>query len=216
MKEVGCDNGSKKSFVSMRPWLAILRTAAAALLLAALPARADTWVIDKQHSEIRFSWDHLGLSRKSGRFIDFDATLEFAPTDPVGGSVEATIKVASVQTGVKALDDHLKTPDFFNVAAHPTITFRSSGVRKVGERTGEIDGELTILGLTRPVALAVRWNFTGEYPLSSINPVYIGKWVSGFSATTRIKRSEWGLKRGTPLISDEIDIVLEVEFLRRD
>ena len=189
--------------------------AAATLVVATSPVRADTWVLDKQHSEIRFSWDHLGLSRKSGRFLDFDATLEFTPTDPVAGSVEVTIKVASLQTGVKALDDHLRTPDFFNAAAHPAISFKSTGVHKTGERTGEVTGELTMLGVTRPVALSATWNFTGEYPLSSINPVYIGKWVSGFSATTRIRRSEWGLKRDTPLVSDEIDIVLEVEFLRR-
>lgn len=196
----------------------IARSIAACVVLAlaaSLPAAADTWVFDKQHSEIRFSWDHLGLSRKSARFLDFDGRLEFSPTDPLNGRVEATIKVASVQTGVKALDDHLRTPDFFNAGAHPTITFKSGGVRQTGDKTGEVTGDLTISGTTRPVTLAVKWNFTGEHPLSAVNPVYQGKWVSGFTATTKIERSAWGLKRGTPLVSDEIEIVLDVEFLRQ-
>jgi polyisoprenoid-binding protein YceI len=193
----------------------------AALLLLLLvgtmrgEAVADSWRLDKDHSEIRFSWDHLGLSRKSGRFLDFDATLDFSPTDPVAGTVSATIKTASIATGVKALDEALRSTDFFNAAAHPTITFKSTGVRKTGDKTGEIVGDLTILGVTKPVTLATKWNFTGEYPLAGVNPVYLGKWVSGFSATTRIERSAFGLKRATPLISDEIEITIEVEFLRQ-
>jgi polyisoprenoid-binding protein YceI len=180
------------------------------------PANADTWTFDKAHTEIRFSWDHLGLSRKSGRFLDMDGTLEFTPTDPETGSIDVSIRTASVATGVKELDDQLKSPDFFGATANPRITFKSSAVTKTGERTGELNGELTIAGIKKPVTLEVTWNFTGEYPLSQINPVYQGKWVSGFSAKTIIARSDFGLKRGIPLISDEIQITIEAELLRKE
>lgn len=187
-------------------------------MLAAMtgPSRADTWTFDKQHTEIRFSWDHLGISRKSARFLDFDGTLEFTPTDPVGGNVEVRIRAASIATGVKALDDSLRSVDFFNVAQFPQIEFKSTGVRKTGEKTGELAGDLTIMGVTRPIVLQATWNFTGEHPMASFNPVYIGKWVSGFSARAEVLRSEFGLKRAIPFASDEIEIVIEAEFLRQD
>lgn len=185
-------------------------------VLHAGAARADTWVFDRQNTEITFSWNHLGLSRQSGQFLEMRGKLDFTPTDPESGSVDVTIRVASLSTGVRELDDMLKSPDYFDAARNPEIRFVSTGVRRTDDKTGELDGQLTMLGITRPVTLQVVWNYTGEYPLASINPVYQGKWVSGFSAETRILRSEWGLKRALPLISDEIRIRIEAEFLRQD
>jgi polyisoprenoid-binding protein YceI len=180
------------------------------------PARADMWVFDPQNTEVRFSWDHLGLSRQSGRFLEVDGRLEFTPTDPRSGAIDVTIRSASVATGIKEYDANLKSVDFFDAAQHPEITFKSTAVRHIGDNTGEVVGDLTILGVSRPVTLQVAWNFTGEHPLAMVNPTYKGKWVSGFSATTTIQRSEWGLKRGVPLISDEIHIGIEAEFLRKE
>jgi polyisoprenoid-binding protein YceI len=202
--------------------MAFLRNCAIGLLTLATQAaasggaQADTWTFDKAHTEIRFSWDHLGLSRKSGRFLDMDGTLDFSPTEPESGGIEVSIRTGSVATGLRELDDHLKSPDFFAANANPRITFRSTGVTQTAERRGEVKGELTIAGITKPVTLDVTWNFTGEYPLSSINPAYQGKWVSGFSAKTTIARSDFGLKRAIPLISDEIQITIEAELLRKD
>lgn len=179
-------------------------------------ARADTWVFDRQNTEITFSWDHFGLSRQSGQFLEMRGKLDFTPTDPESGSVDVTIRVASISTGVRELDEILRSADYFDAARHPEIRFRSTGVRRLDDKTGELDGDLTMLGATRPVTLRVRWNFTGEYPLAAVNPVYQNKWVSGFSAETRILRSQWGLTRALPLISDEIRISIEAEFLRQD
>jgi polyisoprenoid-binding protein YceI len=187
-----------------------------ALLGTASPVRADSWVFDRQNTEIRFSWNHLGLSHQSGEFREMRGSLDFTPTDPESGSVDVTIRVGSLSTGVRELDDMLRSPDYFDIARHPEIRFRSTAVRRVDDKTGNLDGELTMLGVTRPVTLRVVWNYTGEYPLASINPIYLNKWVSGFSAETRIRRSEWGLTRALPLISDEIRIEIEAEFLRQD
>lgn len=196
----------------------LLRSTLVVLALIAQPlaAHADTWVFDKQLTEVRFSWDNMGLSRRSGRFTDVDGTLEFAPTDPEGGSIEVVIKTGSVSTGSREIDDVMKSPDFFAANSNPRITFRSTAVERTGDKAGLIKGELTIHGVTKPVTLATTWNFTGEHPLASSNPTYQGKWVSGFSASTSVLRSDFGIKRGIPLLSDEIRIDIEAVFLRKE
>ena len=183
---------------------------------ASATARADIWVLDRQASAVHFAFDRLGLSRPRGRFTDIEGRLEFSPTDPEGGSVDITIRAAAISTGVAEWDQVLRSADFLSVQRFPQIRFRSTGVTKTGERTGDVSGELTMMGVTQPVTLKVRWNFTGEYPLSAVNPIYQGRWVSGFSATTRIERSQWGLKRGIPLLSDDVEIEIEAEFLKAD
>jgi polyisoprenoid-binding protein YceI len=147
--------------------------------------------------------------------MEFDGALDFDPENPENSSVEVTLKVASIFSGSKALDRDLRSSDFFDAARYPEITFKSTMIRRMGERSGEVFGDLTILGETRPVVLQVRWNFSGEHPLGQINPGYRGKYVAGFSAVTTVARSEWGLKRAIPLVSDDIEIVIEAEFLRK-
>lgn len=197
------------------------RAATAAIACLALvasapsPGRADTWVFDKQHTNVSFTWNRLGISRQTGRIVDVDGRVAFDPEDVEKASVDVSMRVASIWTGVEALDRHLRSPDFFDAARHPIITFRSTSVRKTGERTGEVTGELTILGQARPVTLNVHWNFTGEHPLSSANPAFRDKFLSGFSGRSTILRSEWGLSRGAPLVADEVDIAIEAELVRR-
>ncbi len=197
-----------------------IRSLCAALALfcaaAGSDARADEWIVDKQHTEIRFSWDNLGLARRSGRFLDIDGRLTFNPTEPESGAVEVSIATSSLTTGTREWDDAMKSPDFFSARAHPRITFRSTGITKLSEKTGEINGELTVLGVTRPVTLAATWNFTGEHPLSASNSTFQGRWVSGFTASAKVMRSEFGLKRGIPLLSDEIRIDIDAVFLRKE
>ncbi len=126
------------------------------------------------------------------------------------------MKAASLATGYDALDRQLRTADYFNVAAHPAITFKSTAVKRTGDKTAEVTGDLTILGIAKPVTLDVALNFAGEHPLGDINPAYAGRRAAGFSAKARIKRSDWGMERATPLISDEIDIAIETEFLKKN
>ena len=197
-----------------------MRFALLGLLLASsfsFDARAEKFALDKQHTEIRFSWDHLGLSRQSGKFADMTGTVSFDAEKPDATTVSVTIPVASMVTGVPPLDAALvKTKDYFDVAAHPVITFKSTGVKVTGDKTAELVGDLTINGTTKPVTLAVVWNFLGEHPLGSVNATFAGKVAAGFSARTQILRSEWGIARLIPLVSDEIRISIEAEMHRQE
>lgn len=196
------------------------RRAIFAILLAAVaastPVQAELYVIDKTATYVGFSWNHLGLTNQYGRFNDVSGTVNFNPAKPEDGSVEVTINTGSVQTGVDALDKHLRTSDFFDSANHRTMTFKSNGVQKSGDKTGLVTGELTILGITKPVVLDVTWVFTGEHPLGAINAAYKGKTVSAFTARALIKRSDWGMTRAAPLMSDEIEITIESEMILKN
>lgn len=196
----------------------LARAALAAVLAGVVhcsAAVADTYIFDPGHTNITFSWNNLGLSRQSGRILEYEGMLEFDPLQPEEARLDVTLKVASLFTGAKQLDRDLRSSDFLDAARFPEITFRSTMVRRTGDRTGEVTGDLAIMGETRPVVLQVRWNYTGEHPWSTLNPIYRGKFVSGFSAVATIQRSDWGIKRGIPLVSDEIEIAIETEVSRR-
>lgn len=188
----------------------------AGLALASLPAAAapETYVFDKSHTELRFSWDHLGLSRQAGRFLDVEGSLMLDPEKPETSHVEVVIKLASIWTGVKELDQILKGKEFFDVASFPVATFRSSEVKPLSDKTAHVTGDLTIAGKTSPVVLEVIWNFAGEHPLSKINPAYTDQYYAGFSIKTQLLRSDWGITRTIPYVSDEILIGIETELKR--
>jgi len=170
---------------------------------------ADTYAIDPVHTQVLFFVNHLGYSNSQGEFLKFDGSYRFDPADWGGASVNVTIDTASLSMNDDAWDKHLKSPDFFNVEKYPQMSFRSTKVEKIGDNTGRIDGELTLLGVTKPVTLDVRFNKAAEFPMNK-------KFKSGFSATTTIKRSEWGLSYGVPFgIGDDVDIRLEVEGFRQ-
>lgn len=195
----------------------VLLAVQAMLVGLAIPANAETFVVDPEHTEVRVIWDHLGLSRQSGRFMDVRGTVEFDQANPAASKVDVIIKVASIVTGSKKLDKHLaESKDFFDVTTHPEITFNSTGVHMTGEKTMEVNGDLMINGQVRPVVLNVTWNFTGEHPLAALNPTYTGKFSSGFSATTQFRRSDWGITRSAPLVSDELLVSIETEMHRKE
>lgn len=193
------------------------RLVMSALLLlagACAPALADTYVLDKQHTEVRFSWNHLGLSRQSGRFLDAEGKLEFDPERPESSQLDVRIKLASISTGVKELDAAVKSREFLDAAQYPVATFHSTSVKRLGEKTAQVTGDLTLAGQTHPVTLEVTWNFIGEHPLSKINPVYTDLYYTGFSATSVLRRSDWGITRTIPYVSDEIQLTIEAELRR--
>ncbi len=184
----------------------------AALALGTAAQAANSYTFDKGHTKILFFWNHLGLSNQSARFDDFDGTLVFDPEKPETSKIDVTIKTASVDSDVPAFDDHLKSADFFNAEKHPEITFVSTTVRKTGTETGQVDGDLTINGVTKPVTLDVTFNFMGEHPLSAFNENYKGAQYVAFSARTRVLRSDFNVGLYAPLTSDTVDIMIETEL----
>ena len=187
--------------------------ALAAALSPSGPAQASgTYTFDKGHTKVLFFWNHLGLSNQSARFDDIDGTLVFDAEKPETSKLDVTIKTASVDTDVPAFDDHLKSADFFNAEKHPEITFVSKEVRKTSKDSGQVVGDLTVNGVTKPVTLDVTFNFMGEHPLSAFNENYKDAQYVAFSAETRILRSDFNVGLYAPLTSDTIDIMIETEM----
>ena len=172
-----------------------------------LAQAAESFTIDQTHSNIVFLINHLGYSRMIGQFQDFEGSLTFDDANVGNSALEIAIKTASVDTDHQKRDDHLRSPDFFNAAEFPEMTFKSTKIEKTGANTGRVTGDLTLLGTTKPVTLEVTFNKKAAHPL----PQYNGVMVAGFSARTSLMRSEWGMKTFVPNLGDEIEIWLEVE-----
>ena len=187
-----------------------------ALCLSTLPARAEPFAFDKGYTAITFSWMHLGLSRQSARFNGVEGTADLDAEHPENSNVAVTIRSNSVQSGVDGFDRILRGPDYFNATTYPTITFRSTTVTRTGEKTADVDGELEILGQSKPVTLHVTLNVMADHPSADANPAYTGKKVAGFSAKTTLSRSAWGMSRGTPLVSDDVDLNIETELVSKN
>ena len=186
---------------------------AAALAVAAVPAvAADAYTFDKNHSRIAFTWNHVGLSNQSARFGSFDGEILFDAEKPENSKVNITIDANSIDSGVKLFDEHLKGDGFFDVAKHPKATFVSTDVRKTGARSFQVTGNLTIKGKTRPVVLDATLNYTGDHPLAGYFKALAGSNWLGWSAHTRVRRSEFDLGQYAPLTSDTVDISIETEL----
>lgn len=195
----------------MSRFLSVLTLSFAAFMLLAAPAKAqvETYDFDKAHTQILFFADHLGFSKSQGEFHDYDGNFVFDRTKPENSSVEVTIQTASIDMDHEKWDAHMKNEDFFDVEKYPTMTFKSTGIEVTGENTANITGDLTILGVTKPVTLAVMHNKSGKHPFNQ-------KMVAGFSASTTIDRSEWGMEYGLPMMSPEVEIRIEVEGFLQD
>lgn len=184
---------------------ALIATATLAALAAPTLA-ADRFNIDSRHTFPVFEVSHLGFSTQRGRFnrVTGKITLDSAAQK---GSVEVTIDTASIDMGLEDWDKHMKSEDFFNVEKYPTMTFKSDKFVFKKGKPAEVHGELTLLGVTRPVALAVNNFNCGVHPINK-------KEVCGADLTTRIKRSDFGMTKFLPGIGDEIRILIPVEAFK--
>jgi polyisoprenoid-binding protein YceI len=168
------------------------------------------WQLDPTHSTIQFSARHMMVSNVRGSFRDFSLEVVFDPEHPELGSVVATVVAASIDTGQGQRDGHLRSPDFLDVERFPVLTFRSTEVAARGGDAFAVTGELTMNGVTRPVA------FDAEYVGEVANPQ--GGRTAGLSARGRIKRHEWdltwnvGLEAGGLMVGDEIKIEVDLEL----
>jgi polyisoprenoid-binding protein YceI len=171
------------------------------------------WQIDNSHTHIQFTVRHMMLSKVRGSFEKFSGSVNFDETNPANTSVEFQLEAASITTGDPKRDGHLRSPDFFNAEAFPSITFASKKVVVTSEKTAVLTGDMTIRGLTREV------NFDVEYLGMSKSPW--GTQDAGFEAKTRILREDWdltwnvALETGGWLVGKEIDINIELELIKQ-
>jgi polyisoprenoid-binding protein YceI len=177
---------------------------------ATLPLTTGTWSFDPAHSGVQFKVRHLGLTNVHGRFNGVQAWLEVGD-DLASTRFGATIDITTIDTNNTDRDAHLQSTDFFSADAHPTMTFTSKEIRLAGDEEYEADGELTINGVTQPVTLAVE--FTG----ATVHPGD-GKLHSGFIATTKILRDDFGIDFNMPLgvdkfaLGKKIDVEIDAQF----
>lgn len=184
----------------------IAATAVALALLASPALAADTYKIDTSHVFVGFTVDHLGFSTTYGRFNDVSGTIEFDEENPEASSVEVKIDPASVDTGHKERDEHVRGEDLLNTAEYPEMSFKSTSVERTGEKTGKITGDLTMHGVTKPVTLDASFTKKGTYPMTEEKIEVIG-----FDATTTLKRSDYGMDKWTAMIGDEIPVTISFE-----
>jgi polyisoprenoid-binding protein YceI len=182
---------------------------ALAIMLSSVPASAaDLYTLDPDHTQTIFTINHLGYSIVTGNFHDIKGTLRLDERKPEASSVEVTIGTANVDTGVVARDDDLRSAEFFNVAKFPAMNFKSTRVKKKGAQSADVTGHLTLLGVTKPVTLKVTFNRMAPDFLRA------NKTVAGFTATTTIRRSDFGMTTFLPLIGDEVHVAISAEGIR--
>jgi polyisoprenoid-binding protein YceI len=174
---------------------------------------ADRWEIDSSHSGIHFAVRHLVIAKVRGQFSRWSGTLTVPHGDFTRAAVDVTVDTSSIDTGVADRDAHLKSPDFFDVAQFPEVTFRSARFEPRGDAGGRLVGTLTIRGISREVALEVERHGEARDPW--------GNERAAFSARTAIDRKDFGLtwnqalETGGVLVGDRVDLEIEIEAVRQ-
>jgi len=185
----------------------IFTVALSALLLTGVSALAQSssWTIDPNHTQVNFGIKHLGVSTVRGSISGVTGTVVWDEKNPSKSSVEATINTTTVTTNNEKRDAHLKSPDFFNVEKFPTMTFKSTAVTSANGKL-QVVGDLTLTGVTKSVTLDVDGPTPPQKGMG-------GKLVTGFSATGKLKRSDFnfGSKFAEPVLGDEVQFTIDIE-----
>jgi len=171
------------------------------LAVAASPAfaAAQKYDIDSGHTQVQFTWNHFGFSNPSATLEKISGDFQLDTADLTKSTISVTLPLEGLHTGVPKLDEHLKSPDFFDAAKNPNITFKSTKVEKAGADQLKVTGDLTVHGVTKPVTLNVKVNKIGDNPMMKSAS-------AGFDADTTIKRSEFGVDKYVPNVSDDIKV----------
>jgi polyisoprenoid-binding protein YceI len=173
---------------------------AATLAAAAIPLHATTYRLEPDYTQGVFRWNHLGFSTPAAQFAQGQGSLEFDPADPTRASVQVTIPLSTLSTGVAGLDDDFRSSDFFDIAKYPTATFASTRVEKgAGAQQLRVTGNLNLHGVIKAVVLEVTVVRIGTNPRTGLPTV-------GFDAMTTLKRSDFGLGRYVPQVGDDIEM----------
>lgn len=171
--------------------------------------RPGAYSLDEAHAALVFRIGHMGFSDFVGRFDDFDASLDFDADNPESAGLEAIIDMTSLSLPDEEFAATLMGPNWFDAERYPQAIFRSTSVSVTGETTGQVTGDLTLHGETRPVTLDVTFNGGARDSLR-------GAYVTGFSATTSFNRSDFGITKFVGPVSDDVELLIEVEFMRNE
>lgn len=170
-------------------------------------APAGAYELDGSHASLVWKVSHLGLSAYTARFDKISGSLNFDPKAPAKSSVSISVDPTSASTGLPNFDKKIRD-DYFQSAKFPAITFNSTKVEQTGPTTGKVTGDVTFLGVTKPVTLDVTWN-------GGVFNKFAGGYAIGFSAKGALKRSEFGFSAMTPNIGDQVDLAIEIEFVNK-
>ncbi|AXQ93461.1 YceI family protein [Cereibacter azotoformans] len=182
---------------------------ALAFSASAAVAAPEAYVLDPSHSQIVFSYNHLGFSTGSGMFSGFEGEIAFDQDDPAASSVTVSFPVRSMLTGWEARFEHFMSADFFDASEDEMVTFTSTDIEVTGEKTAKITGDLTLNGVTKPVVLDATLNQAGMHPMEN-------KPWAGFDATTTVLRSDFELGKFAPFVSDEVQIQISIEAMKAE
>lgn len=196
----------------------------APVTLAPIEAPAGTYVVDPTHATVAFRVNHLGLSIYNARFRKFAMEFTFDPANPTASAITGTVDTTSIETDYsgnfkathadspyKTFNEALvKDAAWFDATKFPTMSFKSTGLKVTTPTGGEMEGELTLKGVTKPVTFAV--SLIGA---KAEHPFIKGVGAMGFTASATIKRSEWGFDNLVPYVADEVEIVFDGEFVQK-
>lgn len=186
-----------------------LLLAAALSTSASLAFAAERYTLDSSHSQVLFSYNHLGFSTTFGMFSGFEGEIMFDQENPTNSSVTVSMPTKSMFTGWEAREGHFMSEDFFGATDEDVITFVSTGIEVTGEGTAAITGDLTMNDITKSVVLDAVLNQAGTNPLAN-------KDWAGFDATTTLLRSDFGLGAFAPAVSDEVEVRVSIEAAKAE
>ncbi|MEQ1533273.1 MAG: YceI family protein [Sideroxydans sp.] len=185
----------------------IIALTLAATISSVAYAETETYNIEPSHSMPRFEYSHLGYSIQLSRFDKTSGTISLN-RDKHTGSINVEIDAKSVNTGSALFNEHIQAEELFNTAKYPTITYKSNKVKFDGDKVVSVEGDLTVKGVTKPVTLTVNSFLCMPHPM-------VKKEACGATATTKIKRSDFGLSKGVPYVGDEVTLTIPVEAIKQ-
>ena len=168
---------------------------------------AETYKLDPAHTSVVFRVKYVGVTYVYGRFNGPTGSFVFDESSPSKSSIEMQVNAKDVDTAVEKRDKHLKSPDFFNAAEYPLVSFKSSSVKKLNTDTYEVSGNITLLGQSRPLSVKVQGTGSGKDPW--------GNFRRGFETSFTIKRSDFGMNFMLGGVSDEVVITVSVSGIRQ-
>ncbi|MGN6151632.1 MAG: YceI family protein [Lysobacteraceae bacterium] len=183
-----------------------LIAAALALVSTIAFAAPTSYKIDPNHTDVVASWSHFGFSNPIANFLKVDGVIVYDPANVAASKVEVTLPLDGLDAQVPDFNDHLRSADFFDAAQYPTVTFKSTSVKAAGKNKLIVVGDLTIKGITKPVTLNVTINKLGVHPLGQ-------REAAGFNATATIKRTDFGLGKYAPNVSDDVKLTITTEAM---